>query len=259
MLSQALTEFALRLIFGMAAMLAATDYRQTSSGFYRIQMLVVLGLSVLASMFAGHVHEELSPSLWQSRFLFWDCLAIAAAAFLGSVFWMLERKPAAYRLVLLILAGSAAWLAVHARISSATPLLWSFQTLSNLSSGVILGGAMTGMLLGHWYLTAPTMSLDPLLRMTKLFGVAAGLRLLFSTIGLCWGWQEISGATTVMLLLMRWCFGIIAPLAVFVMTWRILKYRNTQSATGVLFVGVIVTFLGELSGILLFLQMGLTF
>ena len=30
------------------------------------------------------------------------------------------------------------------------------------------------------------------------------------------------------------------------MVWRILRYRNTQAATGVLFVGVIVTFIGEL-------------
>jgi hypothetical protein len=35
------------------------------------------------------------------------------------------------------------------------------------------------------------------------------------------------------------------------MVWRILKYRNTQSATGVLFAGVILTFIGELSAALL--------
>jgi hypothetical protein len=34
------------------------------------------------------------------------------------------------------------------------------------------------------------------------------------------------------------------------MVWRILRYRNTQAATGVLFVGVIVTFIGELSATL---------
>jgi hypothetical protein len=35
------------------------------------------------------------------------------------------------------------------------------------------------------------------------------------------------------------------------MVHRILSYRNTQSATGVLFVAVILTFIGELTGDLL--------
>ena len=36
-----------------------------------------------------------------------------------------------------------------------------------------------------------------------------------------------------------------------VMTWYTLKVPNTQSATGILYVAVITTFLGELSGQLL--------
>ncbi len=259
MLSQALTQFTLRLICGMSLMLAATNYRQTSSGFYRIQMLVVLGLSVLASMFVRDIDVAETESSLTANLLFFDCLGIAVSAFFGSLLWTLERKAGAYRVVLLIAIFSVFWLGMHAWLTADSTAQWWFQTVSNISSGAILGGAMTGMLLGHWYLTAPTMSLDPLLRLAKLFGVAAAIRLLVSTVGLWWGWSEITGTMAVMLLLMRWCFGIIGPLAAFGMTWRILKYRNTQAATGVLFVGVILTFLGELSGILLFFQTGVTF
>jgi hypothetical protein len=53
-----------------------------------------------------------------------------------------------------------------------------------------------------------------------------------------------------MWLVLRWLAGIVAPLVLAVMVWRILRYRNTQAATGVLFVGVIVTFIGELSATL---------
>jgi hypothetical protein len=35
------------------------------------------------------------------------------------------------------------------------------------------------------------------------------------------------------------------------MTWKTLEIPNTQSATGILYVGVIGAFLGELAGLLL--------
>jgi len=259
MLSPALTQFVLRLICGMSLMLAASDYRKTSSGFYRIQMLVVLGLSVLASLFAGGgstpEQDAEVPAIWLTV----ACVVIAVTAFLGSVLWMLERQAGAYRCILIILAAAVAGVGINAlRHADAVTPVW-FQILSDISSGALLGGAMTGMLLGHWYLTAPTMSLDPLLRMTQLFGVATVVRLLLSAVALWWGGPQLSGLTMWMLLLMRWAFGVAAPILTFVMAWRILKYRNTQSATGVLFVGVIVTFLGELSGILLFFELQASF
>jgi hypothetical protein len=48
----------------------------------------------------------------------------------------------------------------------------------------------------------------------------------------------------------------VGALAVVVMTWQTLKIPNTQSATGILYVGVIVTFLGELLALLLTTQSG---
>ncbi len=35
------------------------------------------------------------------------------------------------------------------------------------------------------------------------------------------------------------------------MSWETLKIPNTQSATGILYVGVILTFLGEVAGLLI--------
>jgi hypothetical protein len=117
---------------------------------------------------------------------------------------------------------------------------------------LLLGGAVTGMLLGHWYLTAPTMSIAPLNRLTFYFGGAAVFRLALSAIALALAWQQLSSDTHLVWLGLRWLAGILGPLAVFVATWRILKYRNTQAATGVLFVGVILSFIGEMTASLLF-------
>jgi hypothetical protein len=96
------------------------------------------------------------------------------------------------------------------------------------------------------------MSIDPLKRLTYYFGGAAVLRLLVSAAGLALAWGSIDDSTHTMWLWLRWTAGIGGPLVVAFMVWRILKYRNTQAATGVLFVGVIVTFIGEMTGSLLY-------
>jgi hypothetical protein len=54
-----------------------------------------------------------------------------------------------------------------------------------------------------------------------------------------------------MWLALRWAAGVAAPAVLFVMVRRILRYRNTQAATGVLFVAVILTFIGEMTALLL--------
>jgi hypothetical protein len=62
-----------------------------------------------------------------------------------------------------------------------------------------------------------------------------------------------------MWLALRWLAGILGPLVVCWMTMQILKLRNTQAATGVLFVGVILTFIGELSASLLYYDLKIPF
>jgi hypothetical protein len=112
------------------------------------------------------------------------------------------------------------------------------------------------MLLGHWYLTAPTMSISPLGRLNAYFGAAAVLRLMFSAAALVTAWDRIAGPTQGTWLALRWTAGILGPLVVTAMVWRILKYRNTQAATGVLFVGVILVFIGDLTAELLRRELG---
>ena len=54
---------------------------------------------------------------------------------------------------------------------------------------------------------------------------------------------------------MRWLAGLLGPLVIACMADRILRYRNTQAATGVLFAGVILTFIGEMSAALLYTEL----
>ncbi|MCH7988667.1 MAG: hypothetical protein IID46_05875, partial [Planctomycetes bacterium] len=131
------------------------------------------------------------------------------------------------------------------------------RIFSDLSAASILGGATTGMLLGHWYLTAPTMSIAPLSRLTLFFGIAGALRLVISGIGLLFARGMITEDIHWMWLVLRWAAGVFGPLIIAFMVWRILKYRNTQAATGVLFVGVIICFIGEMTALLLFEELAI--
>ena len=56
---------------------------------------------------------------------------------------------------------------------------------------------------------------------------------------------------TQLLLPVRWLVGFAGPLVLGWMAWQTARIRSTQSATGILYVVVILCFLGELTGLLL--------
>jgi hypothetical protein len=58
------------------------------------------------------------------------------------------------------------------------------------------------------------------------------------------------------LLSVRWALGLIAPLVLGWLAYETARIRSTQSATGILYVVVIVTFLGELTSQLLLEENG---
>jgi len=244
-----IAQFSLRLICGMSMMWGLMPRSQVTSGFFRIQMLVVLGLSALSALTIGQLVGDRGQTLLTHAVGTWICVILALSAFLGSVMWTLERRRAGSFFVFLIAAESTGMLLLTTTpLGSFTGML---QLLSELSTASMLGAAMTGMLLGHWFLTAPTMSITPLSRLNLYFAVAGLVRLVVSGIGLISAWDQIADSTHWLWLALRWLAGIIGPLLMVVMVWRILKYRNTQAATGVLFVSVVLVIIGELSAALL--------
>jgi hypothetical protein len=249
-----IAQFSLRLICGMSLMWALMPRSQVTTGFFRIQMLVVLGLGVLAALTVETAAVGSSPveSLLSHAAAVSVCAGIAVAAFLGSIFWTLGNRGAGTFFVFLIAFASACLLpAVVVSRTEIGNLRGGFQSLSEWASAAVLGSTMSGMLLGHWYLTAPTMSIAPLSRLNAFVGAAGALRLVVSAVALSFAGSQAFVGSHGLWLAMRWLAGIFGPIVVSVMVWRILKYRNTQSATGVLFVGVILTFIGEMSAVLL--------
>lgn len=265
-----ISQFAIRLICGLSVVWCLMPRSQVTSGFFRIQMLVTLGLAVLAAVSVGEIPIAIggSPILTPAS-LRATAIAIAILSFMGSVMWTLERRVAGSRFAYAIAAVSVVstvllCVSFAGLATAAGHLYW----LSELATALVSGTAVGGMLLGHWYLTAPTMSTSPLNRVNDWLGVIAGLRLVLSSVALLLYWSVIDGSAEQQLkftsthsvwLSLLWIGGIVGPIAVCVMVRRILKYGNTQSATGVLFVGVILAFIGEMSGALLRRELHLPF
>lgn len=269
-----IAQFALRLICGMSLMWALMPRRQVTSGFFRIQMLVVMGLGVLAALTAERGRHEITTPVLSMTLAFALSVVIALAGFLGSVLWTLERRTDGERVGFLLLTMSSGMiLAMNLAHESHQDVKWYWTwlaPLSDYSGAAILGGAVVGMLLGHWYLTAPTMSIEPLKRINLFLGISGATRLVLSTVAIvCLFSERLQAAKEgsrlsefvslppVAWLGLRWFAGVIGPLIVSLMVWRILKYRNTQAATGVLFVGVILAFIGDMTAALLLRETGL--
>jgi hypothetical protein len=242
-----LAQFIFRLSFGMSLAMVCTPARLVSSGYYRNNLYVLLGLNVLASLTAW-------MGLSQTPLALWPPLAAAILSYLGAVFWLYEaRRPGKIALAAIAAVTlCGAWLAGVASESpsSAARLLWR---LDPVAGGLVLGVTMAAMLLGHWYLNAPSMSLKPLQQLVLAMAVAIALRGAVCAAGLAWEYNSEGpfGLERWLFLSLRWLSGIIGAAAVAALTWQTLKIPNTQSATGMLYVGVIVTFVGELTSQLL--------
>ncbi len=244
-LSQLLSQFLLRLSFGLALGMSLTNPRQVTSGYYRNHLYVLLGVNVLATMVALGARDQfaLAPPL-----------AAAIASYVGSVLWLYE-KPRAGIVALGGIAGLSLWGAWSDTTWRTSDGLAAnaLAALDPVSGGLVLGFTLAAMFLGHWYLNSPSMALGPLRRLVVLMAAAVCLRAVVEAVAMVDG---LPGATSLggvawALLALRWLAGIVGALVVAVMTLGTLKIPNTQSATGILYVGVIVTFLGELASLLL--------
>ena len=237
--------FCLRLASGLLLMLPILSPGQIPPRFFRVHFLTALGLLVLAGIFMIEAAD----------LAFWIVLALAGLACLGgSIVWHLDEAP------------GGVWINVATPILLAVCLVYggmlrrgdadsALRVLDDLLSALVVGSVTTAMLMGHSYLIAPAMTISPLMRLLGAMSVAVGLRIALACWGL-WQWTGMHASTsfeTEMLLWLpvRWLLGLIAPLVLGWMAWETARIRSTQSATGILYVVVIVGFLGELTSLLL--------
>src|SRR5262245_61544696 len=120
--------------------------------FYRVHFLTALGLLAVAAMFFFETADA----------LFWAIFAIAAiTCVIGSIVWHLYEAP------------GGKWIAYLSPIALTACLIYAghlqhpdapLRIADDVSSALVVGSAMTAMLMGHSYLIAPAMTIAPLMR-----------------------------------------------------------------------------------------------
>lgn len=251
-LTQLLVQFIFRLTFGMALAMGVTPPKLVTSGYYRVHLWVLMGLNTLAALAVYSNRDTEGSEYWTLLFVL--SIGITIASYVGAVAWLYERT----RVGIAVLYGIGLAALVAAALAtdwkpSATEFDYALGLLDLASGGWLLGVTMAAMLLGHWYLNTPSMELVPLKRLVLLMALAIALRTAVSGAGL---WLNVAygdplDAVAVTFIAMRWLSGLLGTATMALMTWYVLKVPNTQSATGILYAGVILSFIGELTSQLL--------
>jgi len=242
-----LADFCVRLAFGLATLLLTTTSRTVPLPFFRTHCQVILGLLVLGALDASRP-GGLNSSVG-------ILIACALLAYSAAVSWGLGLLRIALPATLSIALGTAAWLTLISRATE--PALWAFNAASRLASGFLLGATLTAMLLGHHYLTSPTMTIDPLKRFVQFMGWGLGGRVLSAFLALALAHSGLAGlggssfdSNSPLFLTMRWGIGFAVPVLATILSWKTVQIRSTQSATGILYVAMTLLLFGELTSLI---------
>jgi hypothetical protein len=243
-----LADFAIRLAFGLAVAILLTSWRAVPLAFFRNQALMILGLLVLAALDLTRA----GGSAWA----FWSIVGGAVIAYISAVAWGLGLPRFGTFASVIVATVTAVWLGAVSRSVGAD--WWALNTAVRLSSGFLVGTTLTAMLLGHHYLTAPAMSIDPLKQVIGLIAWSLVARCLLAGLGL---WMSRAGTFGLaaysevpdagMFLAARWGMGFAGTAIATYMTWRTAQIRSTQSATGILYITMIFVLFGELTSMIL--------
>jgi hypothetical protein len=238
-----LSEFCTRLACGLAAAMTLTAPKHVNVAFFRVQLLIVLGLLILAVLGATGPAARI---LWGGTVVTW--IAFAQWTF-G---WSRAGRIGLAALTVLVIWAMSTMLRAEQR-----PSVTTLSLLSAFASSALLGTTLAAMLIGHWHVFMPQMQTAPLGRMLKLTAVAQAGRAAVAT---C----ELAAADTTGLLAAtdplddffrpgwsaaRWLIGLAVPAVFTWMTWHTAKigsHRALQSATGILYASLVLTMIGEL-------------
>jgi hypothetical protein len=231
--------FATRLAAGLTWAVMASDRRAVAPGYFRSCLLVALGLVALACI-AGW--SELDA--WQCGLL----IISTVACYLAQAAWGMERSAAGTAVQ--AVAGIALLGAVLGDSS-----LRLVDAADAVAASLLLGTSLAAMLLGHYYLTAPWMSPDPLYRLLTGILTAGAARGVTAWLASAAPASSLSSTNAELgsglFLGLRWLVGIAGPIVLGLMAWRTLQHKHTQAATGLLYVVVICVLLGETTALML--------
>lgn len=172
-----------------------------------------------------------------------------------------ETAPGAFRVVCGLggLVGlSAGCVSVVALVGPIlrTPLFTAGLIVGQALSGMLLGSITVTWLLGHAYLTATRMTIAPLGHFSRVLLWAVAVRGGFLLVSIAVAWTAGNNAAPPILariadawivVLLRVGVGLVAVGVFALMVRACVRLRATQSATGILYFGSLFAYIGELA------------
>jgi hypothetical protein len=157
------------------------------------------------------------------------------------------------------------WLANDLTLGAIPLRMDALYALDSLTAGLTLGGALSAMVLGHYYLNIPGLSVSHLERLclALLGAVVARAAVVAACLAVHWPMvrpmidllsgreaaMDPSGTDPFLLIfvIIQILFGILGAAATAVGAWRTAAIGSTQSATGILYVALLMVIMGELA------------
>ena len=247
------TQFCLQLAFGVLAAMAFVPKAPVGVLFYR-----VMGTSALVPvLLALGALVGLDGRAWSDPLVL-ACLApvVAYPLYSGPVRGARWGAALAFALtgtvVAVVLVVGEGLTASALGGEAGGPVLSALAVASALATGAVAGSVGLAMVLGHWYLTVPNLSVKHLTRLNRVTAVAMLLALAFLAV-LCIGYgsglvddrgRELFGSTGLLYLGTRITVGLVLPLVFAAMTASSLRFQNTRSATGILYASTVLVLIG---------------
>ena len=253
--------FLILLAGGIMLALAVSDPNQVTLNWLRLGGIIALAMAGLSLFFLLRRPEAI-PTAALVRTLFTLAAILAHLAF----------AQLAFRRTQQVLAWVAFFYALYVGHMYLRPTNWQQLNLwrgflapyaSALGIASMTGVALMDMLLGHAYLTASKMTIQPFRRLNLILAGAIAWRVLFSVGGvlitqrlapipMLWGYYGLYTLT-------RWIVGLLVPAIFVYMAHDCIARRSTQSATGILYVAGVLIFIGEIVATYLVRATGLPF
>lgn len=245
-------QFCLELGFGVLLALAFVPRAPVGTLFYRL-----MGSCAALPLAAALVARMRGGAGWSDPAVLGAALALTAyPVYSGPVrgrSWALGLGAG--------LVGSAlasAWV-LRSGMPDLTLLGQLVATLSCLATGAVAGSVGLAMVLGHWYLTVPKLEIRYLQRLNQVT-IGSMLASLLALGAACLVFAEplrsaeppLFGPWGLFYLGTRLAVGLALPLVFAAMAASALRFRNTRSATGILYASTVLVLIG--TAVSVFLQ-----
>lgn len=245
--------FLLSLAFSMSLFSIIASSRLTGAGFIKLSTSVAGGSALLA--LACHLRYG---SIQSPQAIYLCVYLIASTAIYA--FHRDGKNIAMWILWLVqVLSGTLAIVVFHN--------IYTEQIIWALSSAALLGIVTYAMVLGHWYLVVPKLSEKPLVIATLVLWVIMFFKFIWTGFEVFENADYFTADTTkgagysfnMILLIMRATWGYLVVGIMSWFSWRLIRMRSIQSATGMLYAMTFFVLVGELMAQYMFFKFGVLF